>query len=287
MSLFMGKKQDKQVPGSNADGNSLQQDTCKSSCWPELESISILHGNARVSIEQYLVIVENTAHLRKIDVILTELNLFAFHILTQRHSQTLREIDWQELGTKEVPQWIQIVLSTCPMLTHVACQVMLARNVIEEGWVCRDRLQELRTCIDLDPKRFNPLKAWVSENVVQHRSRAVYNQLSGLRALCVLDLRHPRSRNASNSRWIGIRPLTASLTMGMDELSQLRCLEQFSFYGIQGLTKEDVRWMIEHWPFLKLVHGGHYGLTNHGYPWNTELRRILNDSGIQADVSWH
>ncbi|KAF9363159.1 hypothetical protein BGX34_004746 [Mortierella sp. NVP85] len=288
ISLFMEKRRDEQVPGSNADGNSLQQDNCESSCWPDLESISILHTDARVDIQQYLIIVENTAHLRKIDVILTELNLSAFNILRQRHSQTLREIDWQELSTKEVPQWIQIVLSTCPMLTHVACQVMLARNVIEEGqrWVCRDRLQELRTCIDLNPKKFNPLEPWVPESVVRHRSRAVYNQLSGLRALCVLDLRHPRSRSGSSSRWFGIRPLTASLVMGMDELSQLRCLEQFSFYGVQSLTKEDVRWMIEHWPFLKLVHGGHYGLSNRGYPWNTELRRILNDSGIQAVVSW-
>ncbi|KAK3814036.1 MAG: hypothetical protein J3Q66DRAFT_31611 [Benniella sp.] len=289
ISLFKEKRRDEQVPGSNADGNSLQQDICESPYWPDLESISILHSNARISIEQYLIIVENTAHLRKIDVILTEFSLSAFNILTQRHSQTLREIDWQELGAKNVPQWIQIVLSTCPMLTHVVCQVMLARNVIEEGhrWVCRDRLQELRTCIDLDPKKFNLQEASVSENVLRHRSRAVYNQLSGLRALCVLDLRHPRSRSGSNFRLFGIQPLTASLTMGMDELSQLRCLEQFSFYGVLDLTKEDVRWMIEHWPFLKLVHGGHYGITNHGYPWSTELRRILNDSGIQAEVSWH
>jgi len=292
MYLFTAKSHYRPIFFPHTQARCLRLDPCDSPCWPELESIS-LFGQSGIQTHDYLVLVETAKRLRRIDLPLYTLDIHVVNTLTQRHSQTLREIDWRDLRDEQMPDWIQEVLSSCPMLTKVSCQALTAQHVIEgaQNWVCCDRLEELHLCIDMNPAKYNPPRADMSSEEERGQCRAVYRQLSRLQAIRVLDLRYQPSRLGIGfilSHRICVLPTT--IAMGLDELVDLRSMEQFKFNGHQNMNKEDVQWILEHWTSLKLIEGGRLStgrsrFANRRNPWDAGLARIFNTHGVQTPSS--
>ncbi|KAF9144887.1 hypothetical protein BGX30_011107 [Mortierella sp. GBA39] len=96
----------------------------------------------------------------------------------------------------------------------------------------------------------------------QEQHKAVYERIAGLRRLVTLDL-------ASEYRYqpfLGLRQrvetgrkvnvLEVSLSVGLEQLSTLGCLEEFGFEGLEsGVGENELGWMVKSWPRLKVVRG--------------------------------
>ncbi|KAF9963194.1 hypothetical protein BGZ65_005289 [Modicella reniformis] len=254
-------------------------------CWFPIRS--------SVEVQDYLVLLKTANRLQRLNMPLLMLNMHTIDTLTQRHSQTIREIDLRDLRDEQMPLWIQDVLSTCPMLTKVTCQALSAQNVIEgvPFWVCRDRLEEFCICINMHPAMNNPSRIEISEEEERDQCWAVYSQLGRLRALRVLDLRYQPSRLGMGFIFRHrIRMLPTTTTMGLCQLSKLELLECFQFNGHQDMTKVDVMWMLEHWTSLKLIEGGKLSTGGSRFldredPFDAGLARIFNAYGVQTPMS--
>ncbi|KAG0217476.1 hypothetical protein BGX31_000241, partial [Mortierella sp. GBA43] len=98
------------------------------------------------------------------------------------------------------------------------------------------RLEEFQACIDMNPAKYDPPRAEFSDEEKQVECRAVFHHLGQLRALRVLDLRFKKSRFGFGPIFRHrIHALPIGLSTGLDELSELKSLEQFMFYGHQNM----------------------------------------------------
>jgi hypothetical protein len=146
----------------------------------------------------------------------------------------------------------------------------------------------------MNPANYNPSRAGFSNEDKQAECRAVLHRLGQLRALRVLDLRFKTSRfdfGPAVFRY-RIHALPIGLSTGLDELSELKSLEQFMFHGHQNMIKRDVLWMIEHWPSLRLIDGGRLSTGGSRFEermnsWDAGLARILNSHRIRTPWSMY
>jgi len=86
----------------------------------------------------------------------------------------------------------------------------------------------------------------------QDKQRLMFARLAGLEHLQVLKLGSAQSLSQK-----GLDLLEADLRLehGLDLLDPLKELQEFGVEVHQTLSSEDVDWMIQHWPSLRIVRG--------------------------------
>ncbi|KAF9541535.1 hypothetical protein EC957_002971 [Mortierella hygrophila] len=96
----------------------------------------------------------------------------------------------------------------------------------------------------------------------QEQHKAMYERIAGLRRLVTLDLASEyryqpflnlRQRIETRKE---VNALEVSLSMGLEQLWTLGCLEEFGFEGLEsGVGENELGWMVKSWPRLKVVRG--------------------------------
>lgn len=193
-------------------------------------------------------------------------------------------------ATREHPETIKlnalnVILQSCSRLKRVdASRCMIAADDLldtQPAWVChnlellrcrivgfyyltneeQDAIQTINGpdfvgCEESDYER--RVLQFANRRLEQHM--AVYGRIAGLRRLVTLDL-------ASGNRYQpfpGLRQPAqtvrkadapeVSLSMGLEQLSTLGCLEEFGFEGLEsGVGEDELEWMVKSWPRLKVV----------------------------------
>ncbi|KAF9431256.1 hypothetical protein BGZ76_000501 [Entomortierella beljakovae] len=175
----------------------------------------------------------------------------AYKTLLKRHSSSLKHITLTEKSLTS--GMVQEILVSCPQLKSFDTDSLNSRDIIG--------VNEDSEVID-EPLAIQP-QEWVTSNLeyLQVRlcdlgdkplywHRAVFKQLSKLKALRVLDISGRLSQDDSKEG------LKMRLEAGLDELKTLTQLREITFCThIQDMDEEDIRWMLQAWPKLKRVRG--------------------------------
>jgi hypothetical protein len=252
--------------------------------WPELESITIKGHRDHMSHEDYISILQATQRPFKIlDLKIQFLPPDLFDLLRQSHFKTLTKVDL--FSAVAIPQCVQEVLESCPLLEHLAATVITAQDIINgKPWLCLG-LKEFKVMINmgfgrtkLDRGAKRP-KFSESEQGLCH---AVFEQLGRLEQLRVLDLR----RHYWFTDMRAYFPLPLELRLGLGQLSRLEDIEVIGFYGSQDLRMTDLEWMLRSWRYLIAVYGDQLSRKRSGtfeneYVRNHKLASMLKSRGVQ------
>ncbi|KAG0046217.1 hypothetical protein BGZ83_008607 [Gryganskiella cystojenkinii] len=157
----------------------------------------------------------------------------------RRHFQTLTEINL--LGAlAPTHEYIQEILSSCPNLTMLRADEILASDLIKQPWVCR----QLRTLII--GIRTEPTTTLSDE-------RAVYSRLSEMTELRMLVIGPSMSEVTYDFRTVEL-----SIRAGIESLKSLTHLEYFD--PRESLEEamianefEVLLWMLENWKNIKVL----------------------------------
>ncbi|KAK3810251.1 MAG: hypothetical protein J3Q66DRAFT_352631 [Benniella sp.] len=153
--------------------------------------------------------------------------------ILRHHFSNLKELDLLDRGFTS--PMAQEVLSSCPLL-EVLKVVRIDATDVAAGrpWVCLG-LKRLAACFRFDPTTIDQLQP------------LVFDQLSKLSRLEELNV---DGRSAGSSwRFLAFQEtFDFRLEMGLDKLSTLRLLRDFSFcYTRQRMTEEEIEWITKHW----------------------------------------
>ncbi|KAF9902698.1 hypothetical protein EC991_004621 [Linnemannia zychae] len=117
-------------------------------------------------------------------------------------------------------------------------------------WVCLD-LKTLHVIMTGDPQNIWQHQHGPSSTSLQHR---LFHQLGRLTNLQNLSLGHCILWMYENG--YSHHGLDFTLDAGLAQLSGLKKLEELNLEGIyQRMQEEDVKWMLDHWPRLRVVEG--------------------------------
>ncbi|KAG0084256.1 hypothetical protein BGZ92_010065 [Podila epicladia] len=121
-------------------------------------------------------------------------------------------------------------------------------------WKCKTRVETLAVRITDFPLRVRQLQGGVQEGDqrVIKIQQWVFQRLGQFRNLKVLQLGHSvdtRTKQFNSAR--------LTLEHGLEKLLRLKKLEELHIYNMDHhvIEKEEVRWMVEHWPKLRKVIG--------------------------------
>ncbi|KAK3823475.1 MAG: hypothetical protein J3Q66DRAFT_331952 [Benniella sp.] len=252
--------------------------------WPELGSISIKGHRDYMSHEDYISILKATQRpFRVLDLKIQSQPQDLFDMLRQSHFKTLTKVDL--FSAVAIPQCVQEVLESCPLLEHITAKVITAQDITNgRPWVCIG-LKEFKVMINmgfgrmkLDRGAKRP-KFTESEQGLCH---AVFEQLGRLEQLHVLDLR----RHYWFTDMRAYFPLPLELRLGLGQLSRLEDIEVIGFHGSQDLRMTDVEWMLQTWRYLTAVYGDQLSSKRSGtfeneYVRNHKLASVLNSRGVR------
>ncbi|KAF9355217.1 hypothetical protein BGX26_006835 [Mortierella sp. AD094] len=289
MYLFSGDAKYHHTPAPQSVKHCVPLALCTTPCWPNLEYLRINGGRFKeFEHQEYQLIMETFKQLRVLDLPMYCLTSTIVESLLRLHSKTLTEIDWRRVyGTQYNSQhveWIQQILSSCPMLTKGHFKRIHAQDIIEGGdaWVCCDHLEEFGVYISMNPHECDPPRPDMTDQEKQDMSWAVFKRLGRLHNLKILDLNSHVYRSAS---------LQFTKSMGLSLLSGLTEMKVLRFYGNQNMAPQDVNWMIQHWKSLNRVEGRWRLSENRSRfgdrmnPWDCTVATMFNKHGIQTPGS--
>lgn len=228
---------------------------------PQLEKLSITYP--ALSDQELARVVEACPRLTSFEVTETDFGVRAFHAMT-RHFVHLTRLDFRRCPGVTSPM-VQQMLTTCRRLVYFCADALHARdivglqlqqpqNVMVGGTEATQPLQEQQlqpqewVCTDL---------TWLTlyicglENAPPTWLPIVLTQLARLTSLysLTITLTSPGLDGTKDG-------LPLSLTSGLSTLSSLVNLQFFCFNDLaQEMTEEDVQWMVNSWPRLRLVEG--------------------------------
>ena len=131
------------------------------------------------------------------------------------------------------------ILCSLPNLKEFAAPLISSFDLEMDPrpWVCQRSLLHLHVGIGMES---------------QDKQRLMFARLAGLEHLQVLKLGSAQSLSQK-----GLDLLEADLRLehGLDLLDPLKELQEFGVEVHQTLSSEDVDWMIQHWPSLRIVRG--------------------------------
>ncbi|KAF9357952.1 hypothetical protein BGX34_009136, partial [Mortierella sp. NVP85] len=250
--------------------------------WPELDSITIKGHQDYMSQEDYISILQATQRAFKVlDLKIQFLPPDLFDLLRQSHFKALTKVDL--FSAVAIPQCVQEVLESCPLLEHLAAKFITAQDIINgKPWVCLG-LKEFKVMINMGFGRIKLDRGAKRPKFTESEQglcRAVFGQLGRLEQLRVLDLR----RHYWFTDMRGYFPLPLELRLGLGQLSRLEDIEVIGFHGSQDLRIPDVTWMLQSWPYLVVVYGDQLsgkrsGLFQHEHLRNHKLVSMLNSRG--------
>jgi len=261
--------------------------------WPELDSITVkghfaLYDN--VNVKDYISMLQAAQRpFRVLDLGIERYGLDVFDVLRRGHFKTLTKVDLSSAVVDPddqiagVPQWVQEVLTSCPLLECVVARAISAQDIADgQPWVCLG-LKEFRVMINMEFKKSDrgPERPRFTETQ-QGLCRAVYRQLGRLEKLRVLDMR----RLGWDAHMMRYAPLPLELRLGLGELSGLKDIEVVGFHRYQDMRKADVEWMLQQWPYLSAIYGKYLSnkpsRTFEGeYVRNHLFMRMLESRGVE------
>ncbi|KAK3810263.1 MAG: hypothetical protein J3Q66DRAFT_352655 [Benniella sp.] len=153
--------------------------------------------------------------------------------ILRHHFSNLKELDLLDRGFTS--PMAQEVLSSCPLL-EVLKVVRIDATDVAAGrpWVCLG-LKRLAACFRFDPTTIDQLQP------------LVFDQLSKLSRLEGLNV-DGRSAGSSWKYLAFQETFDFRLEMGLDKLSTLRLLRDFSFcHTRQRMAEEEIEWITKHW----------------------------------------
>ncbi|KAG0245162.1 hypothetical protein BGX31_007741 [Mortierella sp. GBA43] len=239
-------------------------DLFKTHC-PFVESLD-LNGHA-LKDDDLSKIIDSCSGITQLTAIPCKIGELAFQSLS-RHFGHVRKLRLTE-GTL-TSEMAQRILTNCPNLTELHGVTLEARDIL--GIDKRNPTQEKEMAINQD---------WVCSNLEnltificglagkpREWHQSIFQQLSRMKMLCSLSVGPvPPIRQRS------LDGLDLRLEAGLDCLSSLKRLRMCKFGGLsQEMGEEEVRWIMEAWPGLRVLHG-----RLHDDPDQLEkLRLILN-----------
>ncbi|KAF9994849.1 hypothetical protein BGZ79_000364 [Entomortierella chlamydospora] len=121
-----------------------------------------------------------------------------------------------------------------------------------------------------------------TSEVYKLKQLAVFNCLSTLSQIQVLNINRIYTSGPAQSEVnVGIRAVPVVLDLrlrnGLDKLKTLKNLQCFYFAGPQKMGRDDVSWMLEHWPKLTHISGAFHRK-------NDELRKLFVSHNIPVDA---
>ncbi|KAG0281252.1 hypothetical protein BGZ95_005622 [Linnemannia exigua] len=253
--------------------------------WPNLRKLVV----AGLTREVAMAVIEHCPRLEHVgeskdpqNIFPTQHTEFNIPTLFLKYCPNLRVIDGIQLqvdidaDTKAAEGWI------CPQLRTLRCQIVGIPQFTEQERITLDtlNLDSLLLSLSLDLKEEEEERAVSVAEAAATRDKAltrqnihhqIYDQLAQLAALRRLVLGHEFRDYYRISRysqavgelervWNYDDPiqgtLELSLASGLDRLSTLRYLEEFSFEGCDHrIGKLEIEWMAVNWPNLRVLRG--------------------------------
>ncbi|KAF9911597.1 hypothetical protein EC991_003061 [Linnemannia zychae] len=208
--------------------------------WPFLEDLQlgVVHGSDQDLAD---VIFHHLPPLKQLSLSSGAFGPLCFGILRERHFATLTSLDAPKSNLFSSRMALDVLLH-CVNLEQLRVYHIYMRDVraTPQPWVCRG-LKHLEVTFESDPNDYEA-------------DALLFEQLSKL-----THLKHINIIQGNQFTFFGsiVEPSPQwRLDSGLALLSTMTQLEELTFgEGEQDLREEDVVWMLDHWPALKMLRG--------------------------------
>ncbi|KAG0371664.1 hypothetical protein BGX24_001352, partial [Mortierella sp. AD032] len=209
--------------------------------WPYMEDLYAMALGA--SDERLAMVMGRLPHLKRFGLGSGDFGPLCFEQLRRRFSGSLTSLDLASCFGFTSPMALEVLLH-CRHLEQFKAAIISLKDLrlTPQLWACV-RLRHVNVFFVRDGG--DPSSDWL-----------IFDQLSRLKYLETIDVSQKRPFMNVAGEMLPLQAPQWKLSSGMASLATLKHLRSLSFEGTgQNLWKEDIEWMVAHWPLLAQLRG--------------------------------